>query len=142
MGTSQSIPKINFEDMQTACKTKEVYFIINTLNNGEQDCLIIGTVNAQNEEVLINKHLTINKNIQIIIYGRNSHDDKTYEKYKQLVSLGFTQIYIYPGGLFEWLMLQDIYGYDEFPTTKKQLDFLKYKASQRLNVGLLEYSHR
>ncbi|HIF15020.1 MAG TPA: hypothetical protein EYQ86_06785 [Bacteroidetes bacterium] len=67
---------------------------------------------------------------------------KTYEKYRQLVSLGFTQIYIYPGGLFEWLMLQDIYGYDEFPTTKKQLDFLKYKARQRLNVGLLEYSHR
>ena len=83
MGTTQSIPKINFEDMQTVCKTKEVYFIINTLNIGEQDCLIIGTVNAENEESLINKHLTINKNIQIIIYGRNSHDDKTYEKYRE-----------------------------------------------------------
>jgi hypothetical protein len=42
------------------------------------------------------------------------------------------------GGLFEWLMLQDIYGYDEFPTTKKELDFLKYKAPSRLNISLIE----
>jgi hypothetical protein len=43
------------------------------------------------------------------------------------------------GGLFEWLMLQDIYGSDEFPTTKKELDILKYKPNKMLNVQLLEY---
>jgi len=52
-----------------------------------------------------------------------------YKKYDQLVKLGFSNVFIYLGGLFEWLMLQDIYGYDEFPTTKKELDILKYKAA-------------
>jgi hypothetical protein len=36
-------------------------------------------------------------------------------------------------------MLQDIYGSDEFPTTKKELDILKYKSHKVLNVQLLEY---
>jgi hypothetical protein len=78
------------------------------------------------------------KDVKIIIYGRNSNDDNLLKKCQQLLSLGFINIYAYTGGLFEWLMLQDIYGYDEFPTTIKQLDFLKYKPSQRLNVALLQ----
>jgi hypothetical protein len=41
--------------------------------------------------------------------------------------------------MFEWLLLQDIYGAAEFPTTKKELDLLKYKPSQLLNIALLEY---
>jgi hypothetical protein len=36
-------------------------------------------------------------------------------------------------------MLQDIYGENEFPTTKKELDILKYKPNKVLNVPLLEY---
>ena len=36
-------------------------------------------------------------------------------------------------------MLQDIYGSDEFSTTKKELDILKYKSHKVLNVQLLEY---
>jgi len=36
-------------------------------------------------------------------------------------------------------MLQDIYGEKEFPTTKKELDILKYKPYKVLNVQLLEY---
>ena len=53
-------------------------------------------------------------------------------KYTQLVNLGFVNVYIYPGGLFEWLCLQDIYGDDEFPTTNKELDILKYKPARLL----------
>ena len=79
-----------------------------------------------------------NTNIRIIIYGRNSNDDSIYKKYEQLLRLGFSNVFLYMGGLFEWLMLQDIYGSDEFPTTSKQLDILKYKPSQRLNIALLE----
>jgi hypothetical protein len=48
-------------------------------------------------------------------------------------------VYVYTGGLFEWLMLQDIYGEKEFPTSKKELDILKYKPQKKLNVHLLEY---
>ena len=140
MGNSQSISKINFEDMQHVCKSQGTYMIINTLNTMEQDCLIVGTVIAQNEEGIINKYLSSNKSIQIIIYGKNCNDSKIYDKYNQLAGLGFINIFLYTGGMFEWLMLQDIYGIEEFPTTKRQLDFIKYKPNQQLNIGLLEYS--
>jgi hypothetical protein len=49
------------------------------------------------------------------------------KKYLKLQELGFSNIYIYPGGLFEWLCLQDIYGHDSFKTTKQEIDILKYK---------------
>jgi hypothetical protein len=58
-------------------------------------------------------------------------------KYDQLVGLGFKSVYIYPGGLFEWLLLQDIYGFDEFPTTKRVLDILKYKPDRNFGGSLL-----
>ena len=106
----------------------------------EQSCLLPNTVYANQEEILINKYLKNGlKNIKIIIYGRNCNDDKIYTKYNQLTSLGFYNIYIYTGGIFEWLLLQDIYGINEFPTTKKELDLLKYKPNKILNISLLEY---
>jgi hypothetical protein len=112
--------------------------LINTLPESEQNCLIVNTVPAQKEEHIINHHMYSSKRIRILIYGRNSSDEKVYKKYDQLVKLGFSNVFIYLGGLFEWLMLQDIYGYDEFPTTIKQIDFLKYKPSPRLNISLIE----
>ena len=65
-----------------------------------------------------------------IIYGENSTDESVYKKYEQLISLGIMNknIMIYSGGIFEWLLLQDIYGDEEFPTTTKELDILKYKG--------------
>jgi len=138
MGNSQSMQKINFEDIQTACKNPEIYLLINTLPESEQNCLIVNTVQAQKEEQIINHHMYSSKRIRILIYGRNSSDEKVYKKYDQLVKLGFSNVFIYLGGLFEWLMLQDIYGYDEFPTTIKQIDFLKYKPPPKLNISLIE----
>ena len=35
--------------------------------------------------------------------------------------------------MFEWLLLQDIYGNDNFPTTSKDLDILKYKP-KKINI--------
>jgi len=137
--TSTSI-KINYEDIQFIIKHPEGHLLINTLSNEEQECLIINTININNEENIINtciKHGR--KDIKIIIYGKNCNDDKAVHKYNQLTSLGFYNVYIYVGGLFEWLMLQDIYGETEFPTTKKELDILKFKPYKVLNVALLEY---
>ncbi len=139
MGNTQSIKKINYEDMQIAIKNPEVYLIINTLPPSEQNCLIVNTTLATDEENVINQFMKTNKNVRIIIYGRNCNDETTNKKYQQLMSLGFYNIYLYAGGLFEWLLLQDIYGKDLFPTTKKELDLLKYKPSQILNIALLEY---
>ena len=139
MGNTQSMKKINYEDMQTIIKNPEVYFIINTLPLSEQQCLIVNTTLADNEEIIINKFIKENKSIRIIIYGKNCNDENVNKKYQQLLSLGFYNIFVYFGGMFEWLLLQDIYGKDLFPTTKKELDLLKYKSSQLLNIGLLEY---
>ena len=39
--------------------------------------------------------------------------------------------------MFEWLCLQDIYSSDLFPTTKKELDILKYKPISKFNTFYL-----
>ena len=137
MGNVQSMRKINFEDMQTATKNPEVYLIINTLSATEQQCLIKSTVSLEQEEAIINKYIKENKSIKIIIYGKNSHDELVHKKYQQLTTLGFQNVYAYTGGLFEWLLLQDIYGPESFPTSKKELDLLKFKPAPLLNISLL-----
>jgi hypothetical protein len=127
MGNQVSIKKIGFEDVQHIIKHKKGhYLLINTLNTTGQQCLILNTVPAQNEESIIDKYK--HKNIHIIIYGRNANDETIFKKYEQLLTLGFNYVYVYTGGLFEWLLLQDIYGKDEFPTTSEELDILKYRS--------------
>jgi hypothetical protein len=115
----------NFEQIQEHIKNKSI--IINTLEASRQDCLISGTISIEDEIKLLNAYLKTNKTILIIIYGRNNSDISVIKKHKQLQSLGFTNIALYLGGLFEWLLLQDIFGYDNFPTTTKTIDILKYK---------------
>ena len=140
MGNSQTIQKITFEDIQYVLKNNDIYVLINTLNESEQSCLIQHTLSFKKEEEFINKFLKIgNKNIKFIIYGKNCNDDAVYKKYNQLYSLGFYNTYVYAGGLFEWLLLQDIYGEQEFPTTSKELDILKYKPHKILNIKFIEY---
>ena len=140
MGNSQSIRKVNYEDIQYVIKNSEIHITINTLTQEEQDCLLPNTLNIHKEEEFINQLIRNgNKQVKIIIYGRNCNDEKIYTKYQQLTSLGFYNVYVYPGGLFEWLMLQDIYGNSDFPTTKKELNILRYKPNKILNIQLLEY---
>ena len=139
MGNTQTMKKINYEDMQTVIKNPEIYLIINTLSSSEQQCLIINTTLPNDEELIINKFIKDNKGIRIIIYGRNCNDETINKKYQQLSSLGFYNIFVYLGGLFEWLLLQDIYGAEMFPTTTKELDLIKYKSTQLLKIELLEY---
>jgi hypothetical protein len=88
----------------------------------------------ENEEAVINSIVKKIRNKNIIIYGRNSNDEKMYKKYEQLVALGFTNVYVYVGGMFEWLLLQDIYGSELFPTTSEELDILKYKSQRIFDV--------
>ena len=95
MGNSQSIQKINFEDIQFVLRCRESFILINTLSEFEQDCLIKGTTNIHKEVELINNCIKNgSKQIKIIIYGKNSNDEKIYEKYSQLSSLGFYNVYI------------------------------------------------
>ena len=128
--------KVSFEDMQYAILHTDSFFIINTLSVHEQDCLIKHTLDFHLEEQIVNDLLKnyTTKTHKIILYGKHSNDVSVDKKYSQLLGLGFSDVYIYGGGLFEWLLLQDIYGDDEFPTTRKMLDILKYKPPRRFGI--------
>jgi len=144
MGSSASIAKVNYEDMQCICRTANPldqhkysnyyatahpWLLINTLPTGMQGCLIPGTLPIDEEEVCMNAmlHEPKGKDREIIVYGKNTNDDTVLKKYQQLMGLGFKNVRVYPGGMFEWLLLQDIYGTTSFPTTSKETDILKYK---------------
>tara|TARA_Y100000816_G_C26010714_1_gene528441 strand:+ start:628 stop:1035 length:408 start_codon:yes stop_codon:yes gene_type:complete len=131
MGLIQSINKVNFESVQNIINnntSKGGFVIISTLDINNQGCLIKNTLTPEKEVELINSTLKNNKKINILIYGINCTDSNIINKYNQLYKLGFPNIYVYAGGLFEWLLLQDIYGEEEFPTTCKIIDILKYKG--------------
>ena len=122
MGNTVSCKKVNYEDLQECILNKDRFIVINTLSKEQQECLIKNTVHIQKEEQIINDTLQNYREINIIVYGKNSNDETIYKKYKQLQELGLRNIYVYPGGLFEWLLLQYIYGNDTFPTTTQELD--------------------
>lgn len=134
MGIGPShIEKANFEDIQNAIENNNI--IINTLLHSEQKCLIKNTHNSHNEEHIINELFNKKDFSKIIfIYGKNSNDYSAYEKFFQLQKMGFTKIFLYIGGLFEWLCLQDIYGTDNFPTTSQELDIYKYRPQSSLQM--------
>jgi hypothetical protein len=123
----QSINKIGFEFVKSAIQHPSDYYIINTLPLHFQDCLIATTVSYLAEEKLINDLLSSYNSGKktIVIYGLNSQDVSAEMKYKQLISLGLENVCLYSGGFFEWTLLQDIYGKDQFPTTSRVVDLLR-----------------
>ena len=133
--------RMSFEDVQFAIQHPSDFLIINTLPINEQDCLIKNTLAYHMEESIINDLLNqyAMGSKKIVIYGKNSQDDTADKKCKQLVGLGFIEVYIYNGGMFEWMLLQDIYGFDEFPSTRKVLDILKYKPSRTFGIHRIGY---
>ena len=139
MGNTQSIRKVIYEDVQALQKKTIKGLLINTLSADVQSCLINGTVQINQEEKIINELITSNPDIYVVIYGKNSNDESIYKKYKQLSDLGFSNVRLYIGGLFEWLLLQDIYGNDDFKTTNDELDILKYKPQSSLSNALAPF---
>lgn len=138
MGNTTSLmKKINFEDMQKVIEKDDV-LLINTLDINNQKCLIKNTILPEKEVKLLNDYIKTSRNYKIVIYGMNSCDNSLNTKYEQLNQLGFINIYVYPGGLFEWLLLQDIYGEELFPTTSSEIDHLKYKGNQQLDILMLK----
>ena len=119
---------ISFDVVQNAMNSPD-YLIINVLPIHEQDCLIRGTIDAANEEQILNKMIEsiVIANKKIVIYGKNCNDENVTNKLHQLEKLGLNDVFLYRGGLFEWMLLQDIYGEKEFPTTKREVDILRFK---------------
>ena len=132
---------IGFEDVLYSLKNKDKFIIINTLNHNEQNVLICNTLPSTEEESIINSIIQ-KKNIStitIIIYGKNYNDTSVEAKYDKLIECGFKDVAIYKGGLFEWLLLQDIYGKNNFPTSGKEIDILKFKPLKTFGNHLITY---
>ena len=121
---------MSFEDVQKVIANRNNYIIINTMPLNEQHCLIPNTISCVEEETQINQLMNQYDfySKTFVVYGKNCNDESVEKKCAQLKQLGFSNVYCYMGGMFEWLCLQDIYGEDEFPTTTKELDILKYRG--------------
>lgn len=110
-----SFKTYNFKEIQKKIKISDV-ILINTLPDNQQSYLIYGTITANKETEYINNLIKKNKSHEIIIYGKNYSDMSVVNKYNVLKKLGFNNVYIYFGGIFEWALLQDIYGTNNFLT--------------------------
>jgi len=123
---------IGFDDMKHAIDKD--YIIITTTCTTESNNLIKKTISPGDEEGVINELITSNNmSKNIIVYGKNNCDQNMYLKYRDLTSFGFLNVFIYSGGLFEWMLLQDIYGFENFPSTTNDLDILRFKPQSILN---------
>lgn len=137
MGNQVSlVPKVSYEDIQMVVyrnsHVQHSTLLINTLPPSLQHCLIQTTVDIRFEERVINALIHKKPDIMIIVYGKNSNDITILHKYDQLVKLGFTNVHIYTGGIFEWMLLHEIYGKELFKITKYEIDILRYRPKSVL----------
>jgi hypothetical protein len=142
MGNQVSlIPKVSYEDIQMVVyrnsHVQHSTLLINTLPPSLQHCLIKTTLDIRFEERVVNALIHKNPDIMIIVYGKNSNDITLINKYDQLVKLGFTNVHIYTGGIFEWMLLHEIYGKDLFKITKYEIDILRYRPKSVLLAAMV-----
>lgn len=123
------VHKASFEDVEYA---QEGHAVIISVLPEHETVLIKGTVLPHDEVGRVEK--AIARKEYIIVYGRNSNDEAVYTKYDQLVKLGGRPL-VYPGGLFEWLLLQDIFG-ERLQTTAHTLDILRYRPAKAIKKYL------
>lgn len=130
MGAHQSVDMSSYEDVLTAIKHPGTVIVMNTLPMQKQDCLILHSISALHEETTLNGLLDkgeIEK--PIIVYGLNCVDKTPYRKLEQLLSLGFSRVSVYPGGMLEWLLLQDAFGKKTFETTILCSDIMMFSPT-------------
>ena len=124
MGAQQSTLLASYEDV---LKRRKSIVLISTLPRDCQACLITGTITAIDEEERLNQMMQDGQlKTPVVVYGRNCTDRSSYRKMEQLVKLGFDKVMVYPGGMLEWLLLQDAYGESAFSTTTPCADIMMY----------------
>ena len=79
------------------------------------------------ETDFVNYPIYPNKNKEIIVYGLHHTDLSVVQKYNQLKKLGFKNVHIYFGGMYEWLLLQEVFGTINFQTDGTIKDIVDYK---------------
>ena len=141
MGNSESsIKKVNFDDIINISKdskesTKNTHILIHVMEKEDQELLIKNTLSIDEEIEIINSILSFRKmDVIIVIYGKNTDDvSKVIRRYRQLCDMGFSNVHVYFGGLFEWLLLQEIYGNDDMKTNIVcNRNILDYKPARGL----------
>ncbi len=142
MGNQVSlVPKVSYEDIQMVVyrnsHVQHSTLLINTLPPSLQHCLIKTTLDIRFEERVVNALIHKSPDIMIIVYGKNSNDITILHKYDQLVKLGFTNVHIYTGGIFEWMLLHEIYGKELFKITKYEIDILRYRPKSVLLAAMV-----
>ena len=131
-GSKQTKNKVGFEDVLRCIKGNSG-LVISTLPFEKQGCLIRGALTIEQEVVELNDLLEGGDfQEEIIVYGLNHTDDTVLKKQGQLIGMGFQNVRVYLGGLFEWLLLQDVYGKEQFPTTNTTtVDILSYFVGKK-----------
>lgn len=107
--------------------------IIHVMPPDQEKYLIKNTLTADKEIEIINQFINNSRFDKIIlIYGKNVADyNIILQRRQQLKNLGFIHVYIYVGGLFEWLLLQELYGANNFPTSALfQGNVMDYKNAE------------
>jgi len=141
MGNSESsIKKVNFDDVIMISKyskesSKNKNILIHVMDKDDEELLIKNTLLINEEIEKINSLLSLRKmDMTIVIYGKNTDNvSKVVRRYQQLCDMGFSNVYVYLGGLFEWLLLQEIYGNDEIQTNNIcKRNILDYKPTRSL----------
>ena len=131
MGVMYSMPSYNYYQLQDRMNKQKNnqndIILINTLPITRQDCLIKGTLKAFIEVEFMNKLLKTNKNKEIVVYGIHHTDTSVIQKYNQLKKLGFTNVHIYFGGMYEWLLLQEVFDTINFQTDGNIKNIVDYK---------------
>tara|TARA_Y100000748_G_scaffold303727_1_gene309857 strand:+ start:2960 stop:3376 length:417 start_codon:yes stop_codon:yes gene_type:complete len=117
MGNIQSFSKVSYGSVQDIVMKNTNALLVCTLDKKNEQYAIEKTIAIENEENVINNMMKKRQHdLIIVIYGENMYDDTVIKKYTQLKKIGFKNCYIYFGGLFEWFLLQDVYGQEVFPT--------------------------
>ena len=140
---------LNFQDMQqllkyyqqhaqiptTSPNSHEVGLLINPLPIDEQKCILPYTMSPEKETEYINTLIAEKKTdvSKIIVYGKHCNDFSVLKKQAQLQSLGFTNVFVYLGGMFEWLLLQDFFSTALFPTTTIEKDLLVFMPASQFS---------
>lgn len=122
---------VNFDNVNQIIASGHT--IIHIMPPDQEMCLIKNTLSANKEIEVINQFIEQKQfNKTILIYGKNMGDyNIILQRHNQIRNLGFTRVYIYLGGLFEWLLLQELYGTVNFPTSVPfKGNLLDYKIPQ------------
>lgn len=131
MGNSESrIQTANFDNVKY-----DKRILIHVMDDADQRVLIKGTLTIEEEVETMNSVLNASKQgeTSVIIYGKNMDDyGRVVKRYNQLRQMGFNA-FVYLGGIFEWLLLQEVYGISEFPIENRgfaKVDVLKFAPTR------------